>query len=136
MFYRIVYSCYVLQNSSTYVLKNSYTYVIHNSYMFYRTVPLMSRSTEQPHSCHVLQNSPIHVMFHRIVPLMSCSTEQSHSYYVLQNSPTHVMFYRTVPLIHTNDSKSDINNLKTYIMGLIHMSHHSCSPYHYSLLDI
>ena len=134
MFYRTapLMLCSTEQSHSSYVLQNTLTHV-----MFYRTFPFMLCSTEQSHSCYVLQNSSTHVMFYRTVSPMLCSIEQSHSCYVLQNSPTHVMFYRTVPLIHANDRKSDTNNLKTYIMGLIHMSqHHSCSQYHYSLLDI
>jgi hypothetical protein len=68
---------------------------------------------------------------------MLCSMEQSHSCYVLRNSPIHVTSYGTVPLIHANESKTDTNNLKTYIMGFVHMSqHHSCSQYHYSFLDV
>jgi hypothetical protein len=162
MFYRIVplmlcstvqpHSCYILQNSPIYVMfyrivplmlcskeQSNSCYVLQNNpthVMFYRTVPFMLCSTEQSHLCYVLQNSLIHVMFYRIVPLMLCSTVQPHACYVLQNSPIHVMFYKIVPLIHASGSKSDTNNLKTYIIGLVQMSHHSCSQHHYSLLDI
>ena len=115
IFYRIVYSCYVLQNSPTYVLQNSPIHV-----MFYRTA----------HSHYFLQKSLL--MFYRIVPLMFYRTAPIMFYTIVP-----LMFYRTVPLIHANERKSDPNNLQTYIMGLVQKSqHHSHSQYHYILLDI